>query len=130
MVNVEVDTVIRIPVTEDTLYYFWMLYTKPLHGLTITELAVAASLLKHRNKLKDLINDPSILDREVLGTTIRDEVIKECNITIKHYRMIMTNLRKHQFIVDGKINKKYIPSRKKTRNDYRVLLKFEIMKSK
>lgn len=126
MITSEIDAVVRIPVTEDTLYYNWMLYTKPIHGLTITELTVAAAILKHRNKLKGLVSDQSILDREVLGNTIRDEIIKECGITVKHYRMIMTNLRKHKFIIDGRINARYIPDIDPKRKDFRVLLKFDI----
>ena len=129
-VNIDIDAVIRIPVTEDTLYYNWMLYTKPIHNLTLTEIAVAASLLKHRNRLEGLVSDPSILDREVLGNTVRNEVIKECNITIKHYRMIMTNLRKHKFIIDGRIDKKFIPDVSKERNTFNAVLKFEIKKKK
>lgn len=126
MKAIDIDSVIRIPVTKDTLYYTWLWYTKPIHGLTATEITIASCLLKHRDKLKAIIHDQSILDRELLGNTIRDEIIKETGVTLKHYRMIMTNLRKHKFIVDGCINAKYIPDVKENKNDFRVLLKFDI----
>lgn len=128
MKTVDIDSVIRIPVTEDSLYFSWLYFIKPIHGLTMTEISVAASLLKHRSKLKAIINDQSILDRELLGKTIRDEIIKETGVTLKHYRMILTNLRKRKFLVDDCINVRYIPDVKENKNDFRVLLKFEIRK--
>lgn len=128
MKAIDIDSVIRIPVTKDSLYFKWLYFIKPIHGLTLTEINIASCLLKHREKLKAIIHDQSILDRELLGNTVRDEILKETGVTLKHYRMIMTSLRKHQFIVDGRINPQYIPDVKENKNDFRVLLKFDISK--
>lgn len=37
------------------------------------------------------------------------KIRKECDVTTPHFQVIMGKLRKAQFIIDGKINSKFIP---------------------
>jgi hypothetical protein len=55
------------------------------------------------------------------GTT-KKQIIEECDITLQHYHVILTSLRKHNVIIDNMINPRIIPNIRQDDNGYFQLL--------
>jgi hypothetical protein len=83
---------------------------------------VIACFLKHRWELSKSISDPALLDKIVMSEDARKKVIKECNISLPHFYVIMSNLKKSKIIVDNVINPRLIPNIREDDNGFFQLL--------
>ena len=54
------------------------------------------------------------------------KVREECNITLPHFQVIMSKLRKNKVIIDGKINPRFIPNIDGDTGVFQLLLFFEL----
>lgn len=121
------NNIIRIPTSlEDKFFRYWLEFLEPFHGLTSRELDVATAFLKQRYKLSKAISDNTILDRVTMGDDTKQKIRKECNITTPHFQVIMGKLRKAKFIIDSRINPRFIPlGVKEGDNSFKLLLYFD-----
>ena len=104
------NNVIRIPTSlKKDFFRIWIEFLTPLHSLTNKEKDVAAILLKERYKLSKAVNDPALLDRILLGDETKNTIKEELKITEAFLRVIFRKLKSTKFIVDNKINIKFIP---------------------
>lgn len=121
------DNVIRIPSSIDgNLFRYWLEFLRPFHKLTDREIQILSVFLKYRFKLSEVISDEELLDKVVMGEEYRKKLIKECNITTSHYQVVMGKLRKAGTIVDGKINKRFIPNLKRDGDSLKLMLYFDL----
>ena len=72
--------------------------------------------------------DEAMLMKLLMGQDIRDEIIKECNITLSTYRVTINKLKKGQFFKDGTINPRLIPNLDGS-SKYNLMLMFDIGES-
>ena len=100
----------------------WCIFLRPLIYLTERETDVIASFLKHRWELSQSISDPAILDTMVMSKTTTKKVMEDCNLNMKHFYVVMSNLRKSKVIVNNVINPRFIPNIRKDDNGYFQLL--------
>ena len=108
-------------------YKNWLLFLKPVIDLTSRETDIAAAILKMRYDLSKSISDISILDEVTLSTKSYVKMQAECNITGPHFNVILNELRKKKFLLEGKrINPKCIPNIKEGQDKYTLLLIFEL----
>lgn len=105
-------------------YKTFLQFLGPLIKLTPREIDVAASLLMHRKLLSASITDINILDSVTLSTKTYEQIEADCNIALPHFNVILGKLRKAGFIVDGRINPRYIPNMQED-NSYSLLLSFK-----
>jgi hypothetical protein len=54
------------------------------------------------------------------------KVIKDCNITLSYYYVILSKLRKNKILVDERINPKFIPKLPHDAKDFQLLLLFDL----
>lgn len=54
------------------------------------------------------------------------KIREECKISQAHFQVIMTELKKNKFIIDGKINQKFIPKLNDQSDSFQLLLMFEL----
>lgn len=110
------NNVVVVPTSFNTVDFFkkWCIFLRPFIKLTDREIDVIASFLKQRFELSKSISDPSILDNVVMSEEIKKKVIEECHITLQHFYVVMSNLRKNKIIVNNVINPRLIPN---LRND-------------
>lgn len=124
------NNVIRIPTSlKKDFFRIWIEFLTPLHSLTNKEKDVAAILLKERYKLSKAVNDPALLDRILLGDETKNTIKEELKITEAFLRVIFRKLKSTKFIVDNKINAKFIPKNLKDGDTMFQLLFFFDLKN-
>lgn len=104
----------------------WFIYLKPLHGLTDREIDVIACFVKERYELSKIITDEGYLDRAVMNEDTKKKVREECNITLPHFQVIMSKLKKNKVIVNNRINPRFIPSYKRDADTFQLLFYFKL----
>ena len=125
------NNVARVPCSlSDSFFKYWFMFWEPFHKLTKREIDVAASLVKTRYELSKVVKDEAILDKLIMSEDIKKKVREECNIQTQHFQVIMSNLRKHQVIKNGKINPIFIPRIREGENTLQLLFLFDFSQDK
>ena len=125
--NPKINSVVRIPASlNGSFFRFWFEFLSPIHKLTEREMDVITSLVKQRYELSKVIKDEEILDKVVMSEDTQRKVRAECNITLPHLQVIMGKLRKNKLIVDGRINKRFIPQLPEDAKEFKLLLYFDM----
>ena len=73
----------------------------------------------------EVVKDEIILDKLIMSEDIKKRVREECNIQTQHFQVIMSNLRKHKVITNGKINPLFIPRIKEGDDTLQLLFLFD-----
>lgn len=121
------DSVVRIPASlTGSFFKFWFEFLTPIHKLTEREIGVIACFLKYRYELSLVISDEDILDSVVMSDSTRKKVRADCNMSLAHFQVILSKLRKNKIIVNDRINKRFIPQLSKDSKDYKLLLYFDL----
>ena len=120
------NSVLRIPCSlSDSFFRYWFMFWEPFHKLTKREIDVAATLVKIRYELSKVVKDETLLDKLIMSEDIKKRVREECNIQTQHFQVIMSNLRKHKVITNGKINPLFIPRIKEGDDTLQLLFLFD-----
>lgn len=121
------NNVIRIPTSlEGKFFRYWLEFLRPIHKLTNREIEVAELFLKHRYQLSKVVSDEELLDKIVMGEDVKKQIREALGITLEHFQVIMSKLRKRKVIEDNKLNRKFLPNLIKSENTFSLLLYFEI----
>ena len=121
------DNVVKINTTLQDLFKYWLLFLRPLNNLTDGEIEIAASLLRYRRMLSKSITDDNLLDEVLFSLETKKKLIKEHNISYKHFLVVFTSLKKKKIIIDNRINPKFIPNIEGDNPDnFKLLLLFDI----
>ena len=117
------NNIITIPISKDyDFFHWWCVFLRPVINLTNREIDVIASFLKQRWELSKSISDQGILDEMVMSDATKRKVMDECNISLQHFYVVMSNLRKSKIIDKGKINPRLIPNIRQDNDDYFQLM--------
>lgn len=121
------NNIIRIPTSlEGKFFRYWLEFLEPFHHLTEREIDIATAFLKQRYELSKAINDATILDKVTMSDDIKQKIREECNISAPHFQVIMGKLRKAKFIIEDRINPRFIPlGIKEEDNSFKLLLYFD-----
>lgn len=124
------NNIIRIPTSLDSNFFrYWFLFLQPFHNLTKREIDVITSFCKQRYLLSKVIKDEDILDKVLMSEDTKKKIREECKISLPHFQVILSNLRKSKVIVNGKINQKFIPNITEDKGYFQLLLLFELKES-
>lgn len=119
----------RIPTSLNTKFFrYWLEFIEPFHHLTGREIDVVTSFLKQRYLLSKVIQDENILDKVLMSEDTKKKIREECNITLSHFQVVMSKLKKNKLIIDGKLNKRFIPNIEEDATEFRLILHFELKK--
>ncbi len=126
MLKDRIHDIISIPVSlEGNFFRYWIEFLQPFHHMKSREMDVAAALLKERYLLSKVISDDAVLDKITLSLDTKKKVMAEYNLTSSNFHVVLTKLRKANFIIDNRINKKFIPNDiKEGDSSYRLLFNF------
>ena len=117
------DNMVTIEGTPSKNFFkWWCIIMTPFIGLTPKEIDLVSSLLKQRHELSKKILDPILLDSQLMDNKTRDKVLKECNITLAHFYVLMSSLRSKGIITESGINSKVIPRISENNNGFCQLL--------
>lgn len=120
------DSIVRIPCKLDSSFFkYWFMFLKPFHHLTEREMDVITSFVKQRYELSKVITDSDILDKVTMSEDTKRKVREECGITLPHFQIVMSKLRKSKVIIDNKINPRYIPNVKEENGSFKMMLLFD-----
>ena len=123
------NNLIKVPVTSKKDFFkWWCIFLRPFVNLTNREIDVVSSFLKQRWELSKIVSDPAILDAMVMSDDTKKKVMEECSITLQHFYVVMSNLRKHKVLKGTIINPRLIPNIRETDNDcfeLRIIFKQE-----
>ena len=121
------NNIVAVPASLDNNFFrWWCVFLRPFVNLTNREIDVIASFLKQRYELSKHISDPSILDIMVMSEDTKKKVIEECGLTLQHFYVVMSNLRKNKVIVNDVINPRLIPNIRKDDNGvFQLLILFK-----
>ena len=104
------NNIIRIPAKNGEFFRLWLQFLLPFHNLTNKEMDVATAFLKERFELSKVVKDNKILDKVLLGDEYKKKIRDECGLKVPHFQVILSKLRKEKFVVDDRINPKFIPN--------------------
>lgn len=120
------NNVVRIPTSlGGNFFKHWFEFLEPFHKLTEREVEVVAAFVKHRYVLSKVIKDDEILDKVVMSEDVKRQIREECKMSLPHFQVIMGKLRKQKLIIEGKLNKRFIPSLPENPKDFKLMLYFE-----
>lgn len=120
------DDVIRIPCTRDQLFRCWLAFLKPFHKLTDRECDVAAAFLEKKYKLDKVILDKTLAQKTLMSEETLREIREECGLSNQHFQVIKTKLKAKHFFKNGQIEPKLIPHIKEDKDNFKLLIYFEI----
>ena len=120
------DAALSIPCTSDNFLKVWFDLLRPIHKLTDREIEVVELFLKKRHELSKKVTDEELLDKVVMGEDIKKEIREALGITLAHFQVIMSKLRKNKVIENNKLNPFYIPRLSKGKNTFYLLLYFPL----
>lgn len=120
-------SVSKIPCSIDVFFKYWLMFTAPLHKLAAKDLEILSYILKKRYELSKIIVDDSKIDKFLLSTEIRDEIIEENNITKNSFQVTLSRLRKFGVLeANDTINKRFIPNLSHDADRFDLMILFEI----
>ena len=127
MIKNKPDNIIKLSCKSiDDLFKYWLLFLKPFNHLTNKEMEVAVEFLKKRHELSSVINDDYILDSVIMNTDTKRSIREACGLPPTHFQIIIGKLRKNKFIIDNRINPKFIPNIANSKGSLQLLLYFDM----
>lgn len=122
----KIKSVIRIPTSLDGKFFrYWFEFLEPLHKLTGREIDVITSFVKQRYELSKVIKDSEILDKVTMSEDTKKKVREDCEMSLAHFQLIMSKLRKNKVIVNNKINPRFIPQITEDMESFPLLINFD-----
>ncbi len=121
------NNVVMVPTSSELDFFkWWCVFLRPFVKLTNREIDVIASFLKQRWELSKSISDPGILDTMVMSEDTKKKVMEECNITLPHFYVVISNLKKNKIIANNVINPRLIPNIRQDDNGcFQLLILFK-----
>lgn len=95
---------------EGDFFRVWVEFLKPIHNLTNKEMDVLAAFLKKRYELGKVITDSEVLDSVLMSEKTKKEIRELCEITPKHFQVIMCKFRKKGVVKNNRIFLNLIPT--------------------
>lgn len=108
------------------VFRYWFTFLKPLHNLTDREVAVLAAFARHRFEMMEGVNDEKLLDSLLMSSGTKRKVREECGLSLAHFQVIMSKLKKNKVVVDNRINPKLLPKMDRDTRTLSLLLLFPI----
>ena len=121
------NNVVQVNATLDLDFFKkWFIFLKPFHNLTDREIDIIACFAKERYELSKAISDEALLDKIVMNEDTKKKVREECGVTLPHFQVIMSKLKKGKVIMGNKLNPHYIPNFKPGDTSFSVLFYYDI----
>lgn len=123
------NNVVKVPATVGIdLFKKWFVFLKPFHGLTDREIDIIACFAKERFELSKAITDEALLDKVVMSDDTKRKIREECEVSLPHFQVIMSKLKKSKVIINNRINPHYIPNFRPGDTTFSVLFYYDIQK--
>lgn len=101
---------LRVPCTPETFVRTWFRYLTQVHQLTDKEADVAAEFVKHYMTLSKDIHDEGHINEILFSKKTKNQICDDLGLKQPYFRTILQSLRRNKVIVNGGLNKRYVPS--------------------
>lgn len=105
-----INAALRVPCTPETFVRTWFKYLTQVHKLTEKEADVAAEFVKHYMALAKEMSDEEHINEILFSKKVKNQICKDLGLNQPYFRTILQNLRRNKIIVNGKLEKVYVPS--------------------
>lgn len=102
----------------------WLQFLAPLHGLTNKEMEIAAEFLIKRDEIQQSITDNTFVDKVLFSFEKKEEIRNKFGMVRTYFYTVITKFKKAKFIVDERINPKFIPKYSEDKNMCQLLIVF------
>lgn len=119
------DNAVKMTVGLAKVYKHWLTFLRAINKLTNSEIKLGTELLLKRHELQKKINDETIVDSALMSTEVRNEIIGKLGMDKRYFQVMMSRMRAKKFIVNNRINPKFVPMIK-DKNTFKVLILFDI----
>ena len=123
---VKPDNVLVIKSSFDEMFRYWLTFLRPVHNLTDREIDVVSGFIRKRYELSKSILDEELLDKNLMNESTKRTIRDECGLTVSHFQIILSKLKKKKVIVENKISPKYIPRINENAKGLQLLIYFQI----
>lgn len=105
-----INAALKVPCTPETFVRTWFKYLSQVHKLTDKEADVAAEFVKHYMILAKEMSDEEHINEILFSKKIKNQICEDLGLKQPYFRTILQNLRRNRIIVNGKLEKRYVPS--------------------
>lgn len=120
------DSAYKVSTTLKDFFKNWLLFLKPFHGLSEKQIQLASAFLEVRYHLSQKITDDELLDSNVFSTDVKRKIRNDLGLTTANFQVTLGDLRRHGFIINNRINPRYIPNLGENPKSYSLLFYFPI----
>ena len=110
----------------DKVFKYWFTFLRPLHDLTDREIDVLASFAKYRYEMMKVVKDEKLLGTLLMSNETKKKIREECGISLAHFQVIMSKLKKSKVIINDQLNPKLLPNIDEDSSSLNLLLLFPI----
>jgi len=103
------NSFIRLKCNSDSFYRMWVEFLTPFHKLTPREKDVMARIIAQYYHFQESVDDPVVLKDVLWSRTSRKDMMESLGMSQAHFQMALGKLRANGVLIDGDINKKYLP---------------------
>ena len=112
----------QVEATSETDFYkWWLTLIEPFVKLTPREKDVISAFLKQRRELAQQV-PPELVDRLLMSNETKSKILEECHLSLSHFYVVMSTLKKKNVISDKGIHPRLIPNVRKDDNGTFLLL--------
>lgn len=111
----------NIKVTRKQFFRYWLRFTKSFHDLAPREMDVLAQYLYYHSMYSEQILNDKVLWKTVFDYETKIIIKKELGMKDAQLQNMMTTLRKKKVIINGKINKIYIPNISPNADSFKII---------
>lgn len=97
-------------------FKWYCIFIKPFIGLTDREQDVVASFLNQRYELSKEIKNEATIDSLLMTEDIKKKILEESHVTLQHFYVVMSTLRKKGIFEGNKLIPEVIPNVKEENN--------------
>ena len=99
----------KIQCTKATVCEEWLNILKPLHGLSESEIILAARFLDKRIELKEKISDEEMIDEYLQTTKVRSGIKEAANVkNMAVFQNMLSALRRKGIFTEGEIGRAHV----------------------
>lgn len=113
------------PIKKDDVFKWWLVLTKPFHGLTDREMDTVAAYLREDYKLRDSISDEKLLKELLYSTSTRKRIMSVVNLDHQQFNNMLSTLRKKGIFKGRELNSKLFPNISKDAKDFKIIFQFK-----
>lgn len=106
----------------------WLEFIRPVHKLSSKEIDILSSFLRIRYELSKSIHDENLLDSILMSVETKRQVREEHGLTPSYFQVTMTKFKKRGVLVNGRINKLYVPNVEIDSEGYKLIILFDFSK--